>query len=143
AVVDAIREVRPPFSPDAVVAEFAALLKAYGVLTVWGDRYGGVWPRERFGGHGITYQIASKTASDFYCDLLPVPTSRRPELPDPPRLISQLCQFERHAGSAKDSVKHPPGAHDDIINSVAGAIVTALTVATQEVTSFPPPFVTG
>jgi hypothetical protein len=29
AVVDAIREVRPPFSPKDVVAEFAALLKSY------------------------------------------------------------------------------------------------------------------
>jgi hypothetical protein len=143
AVTDAIREVRPPFSPDAVVAEFAALLRAYGVHTVWGDRYGGQWPRERFAVHGIQYQIAGKSASDFYCELLPVLNSRRAELPDHQRLVSQLCQLERHAGSAKDNVKHPPGAHDDVANAVAGAIVTALIAATQEVTSFPMPFVTG
>jgi len=141
AVVDVIREVRPPFSPDAVVAEFSALLKAYGILAVWGDRYGGVWPRERFGVHGINYQIPNKSASDFYCELLPVLNSRRAELLDHPRLVSQLCQLERHAGSAKDNIRHPPSGHDDIVNAVAGVIVMMLTVAAQEVTSFPMPFV--
>jgi hypothetical protein len=33
-VLDLIREVRPPFSPDAVTAEFASLLKAYGPYRV-------------------------------------------------------------------------------------------------------------
>jgi hypothetical protein len=46
-VVDAVRERRPPFSPDDVVIEFAATLKSYGVGTVQGDRYGGEWPRGR------------------------------------------------------------------------------------------------
>ena len=31
AVIDALREVKPPFSPESVVAEFAALLKTYGI----------------------------------------------------------------------------------------------------------------
>jgi hypothetical protein len=30
-ISDAIREARPPFSPDAVVDDFAALLKSYRV----------------------------------------------------------------------------------------------------------------
>ena len=62
AVLDLVREVRPPFSPDAVVAEFAATLKAYGISKVIGDRYGGLWPRERFAAHGIEYVVADKTA---------------------------------------------------------------------------------
>lgn len=143
AVVDLIRETRPPFSPDVVVAEFAALLKAYGVTTVWGDRYGGQWPRERFGVHGVNYQIPGKSASDFYCELLPVLNSRRAELLDHARLVTQLSQLERHAGNAKDNIKHPPGGHDDVVNAVAGAIMTALTAAVQEVTSFPMPFFEG
>jgi hypothetical protein len=44
-VLDAVREHRPPFSPDDVVAEFAALLKSYGISSVRGDRFGGEWPR--------------------------------------------------------------------------------------------------
>jgi hypothetical protein len=41
-VLDLVRERRPPFSPDDVVNEFSALLKAYGVSIVRGDRYGGL-----------------------------------------------------------------------------------------------------
>jgi hypothetical protein len=139
-VLDLVREARPPFSPDAVVAEFAALLKAYGVPTVRGDRYGGIWPRERFCVHGIDYQVVSKTTSDIYVELLPILNSGRVELLDHPRLIAQLCQLERSpARSGKDTIGHPPGAHDDIVNAVAGAIVMAQASALQEPTSFPMP----
>jgi hypothetical protein len=34
AVLDCVREVRPPFSPDTVVEEFATLLKSYGISRV-------------------------------------------------------------------------------------------------------------
>jgi hypothetical protein len=37
----------------SVLAEYAALLKSYGFTRVIGDRYGGMWPRERFAAHGI------------------------------------------------------------------------------------------
>ena len=47
-VLDAVREVKPPFSPESVVSEFARLLKAYRVSIVTGDRYGGEWPRDSF-----------------------------------------------------------------------------------------------
>jgi hypothetical protein len=138
-ITDLIREVRPPFSPDGVIAEFTSLLKAYGIHTVWGDRYAGVWPRERFAVHGVDYQIPGKTASDLYTELLPILNSRRAELPDNSRLISQLCQLERHAGSVKDKIQHPPGAHDDIANAVAGALVMAMR-ADVGVTLPPPNF---
>ena len=36
-IIDAIREARPPFSPDAVVDDFAALLKSYRVSRVTGE----------------------------------------------------------------------------------------------------------
>lgn len=40
-ILDALREVKPPFSPEAVVIELAALLKSYRVTRVSGDRYAG------------------------------------------------------------------------------------------------------
>jgi hypothetical protein len=132
AVIDLVREVKPPFSPDGLVAEFAALLKAYGISAVWGDRYAGIWPRERFAVHGVSYQVPKQSASDLYTALLPVLNSHRAELPDNPRLISQLCQLERHAGSTKDNVRHPPGGHDDVANAVAGAVVMALAAAVRD-----------
>jgi hypothetical protein len=41
AVLDAIREVCPPFSHANVVSEFSATCKTYGCFTVSGDRYSG------------------------------------------------------------------------------------------------------
>jgi hypothetical protein len=50
AVLDCVREVRAPFQPEAVVADFCTTLAAYGVAKVTGDRYAGEWPREQFAG---------------------------------------------------------------------------------------------
>jgi hypothetical protein len=87
-VLDAVRERRPPFSPEDVVGEFAALLRAYRVQRVTGDCYVGEWPRERFREHGITYEPAQKPKSDLYRDLLPAINSRKLDLLDDPRLIT-------------------------------------------------------
>ena len=126
AVLDAVREVRPPFSPDDVVIEFSRLLKSYGITTVCGDRYGGLWPRERFQVHGIEYECSEKPKSTIYGELLPILNSGRAELLDLPRLTAQLCGLERRtARGGRDSIDHPPGAHDDVINAAGGAIVRA------------------
>jgi hypothetical protein len=132
-VVDAVREAKPPFSPEAIVAEFAALCKSYGVHTVWGDRYAGEWPRERFRTHGIDYQIDGKTKSEFFLEFLPVLNSHRMELLDHKKLVAQLCQLERVAGPAKSTIKKPKGGHDDVANAVAIAAVLALKFATAYV----------
>jgi hypothetical protein len=123
-IVDAIREVRAPFSPEAVVDEFATLLKIYGMTAVSGDRYAGQWPRERFKVHGIDYQVSEKTKNDIYRDLLPIINSRQCDLLDHPRLFGQLVSLERRtARGGRDSIDHPPGAHDDVANAVAGVVV--------------------
>ena len=46
------------------------------------------------------------------------------ELLDCPRLSAQLCSLERRtARGGKDSIDHPPGGHDDLVNAAAGALV--------------------
>ncbi|MBI4516471.1 MAG: hypothetical protein HY699_11725 [Deltaproteobacteria bacterium] len=123
-ILDAVRERRPPFSPADVVSEFASLLKTYRVSTVTGDRYAGEWPREKFREHGIEYRVSEKVRSDLYRDLLPLLNSGQVELLDHPRLIGQLCSLERRtARGGKDSIDHAPGAHDDIANAAAGAVI--------------------
>jgi len=122
-VLDAIRERKPPFSPDDVVIEFAALLKSYGIHRIAGDRYAGEWPRERFRAHRISYEPADKPKSDLYRDMLPLLNSGRVELLDHSRLVAQLCGLERRtARSGRDSIDHAPGGHDDLCNAVAGVI---------------------
>jgi hypothetical protein len=125
-MVDAIRERRPPFSPEDVVAEFSGLLKTYRVNRVTGDRYAGEWPVERFRAHGITYEPAAKPKSDLYRDLLPLINGRRLDLLDEPRLLAQLVGLERRtARGGRDSIDHAPGSHDDVANAVAGVAAAA------------------
>jgi hypothetical protein len=55
-------------------------------------------------------------------DLLPLVNSRRIDLLDNQKLISQLCGLERRtARGGRDSIDHGPGQHDDVANAVAGA----------------------
>jgi hypothetical protein len=123
AVLDATRERKPPFSPEGVVADFAALLKSYGISSVTGDRYAGEWPREQFRKHGISYLIADRPRSDLYRDLLPVLNSGSVDLLDDDKLVNQIVGLERRvARGGKESIDHGPGAHDDIANSVAGLV---------------------
>jgi hypothetical protein len=120
-VLDALRERMPPFSPEDVVAEFSELLKSYRVSKITGDRYAGEWPRERFREHGIVYEPAQKPKSDLYRDLLPAINSRKLDLLDDARLLTQLVSLERRtARGGRDSIDHAPGAHDDLANAVAG-----------------------
>lgn len=132
AFLDAVREARPPFSPEAVVSEFARLCDRYGVRRVVGDRYAGEWPRERFRNHGIDYDPSPKVKNDIYIDFLPLLNSRQVGLLDHDRLVPQLIGLERRiARSGRDSIDHAPGSHDDIANAVAGALV-AVSVVTDE-----------
>jgi len=51
--------------------------------------------------------------------------------------------LERHVGTGgKDTIQHPAGGHDDVINAVAAALVKAFN-APQELETFPMPFVAG
>lgn len=126
AVLDALRERKPPFSPEDVVQEFAATLKAYGLREVTGDRYAGEWPRERFREAGITYQLSERTKGTIYLDALPLLNSRKVELLEHRTLIAQLCGLERRtARGGRDSIDHAPGAHDDIANAAMGALLLA------------------
>lgn len=133
-ILDLVLERKPPFSPDSVAKEFADTIKGYGIASVTGDRYGGLWPRERFATHGVDYLTAPQTKSEIYLALLRLLNSSRTELLDNARLTTQLCSLERRtARGGRDSVDHSPGAHDDVVNAAAGALVAASQLAAQEV----------
>ena len=122
AIIDAIREARAPFSPDAVVHDFAALLKSYHVSRVTGDRYAGEFPRELFRRHGIAYDLAKQTKSELFRDLLPLLNSGRIVLPRNDRLQGQIVGLERRTSAVgRDTISHPDRGHDDVANAVAGA----------------------
>jgi len=121
--VDAVREVRPPFSPSAVVDDFAALLQRYRISKVVGDHYGGEFVREPFHRHGISYEVCKQPKSDLFRDMLPLLNSGQITLPQNDRLIAQIVGLERRVSrGGKDSIGHPPHGHDDVANAVAGVV---------------------
>jgi hypothetical protein len=123
AILDALREVRPPFSPESVVVEFATLLRSYRVGSAQGDHYGGEWPRERFREAGITYEPCKAAKSELYKNCLSALNSRRVELLDNDRLVAQLVSLERKVGrSGRDVIDHPPNQHDDVCNAACGVL---------------------
>ena len=126
-VIDAVREHRPPFSPEAVVADFVVELGRYGIKSAVADRWGSEFVRERFERLGVHLEQSAKPKSELYGELLPVINSGKIELLDNTRLIAQLVGLERRTSrSGKDSIDHAPGSgpgsHDDLINSVAIAV---------------------
>jgi hypothetical protein len=132
-VLDVLREHRPPLNLDAVTAEFCFILKTYGVTSVEGDHYAGEWPRERFAAPKtsddtykpqVTYKTSEKNKSDIYREWLPLVNTRRVVLLDEPRMINQAAVLERKTSRlGKDSIDHPKGGHDDVVNVAAGVLV--------------------
>ena len=131
-ITDCLREVKPPFSPEQVVAEFSKLLRTYRVNKVISDRYAGVWVTEQFSRFNILCEQSARPKSELYLDLLPLINSRRIQLLDNPKLIAQLTGLERRtARGGKDSIDHGPGGHDDLSNCVAG--LASLCVNSNEI----------
>jgi hypothetical protein len=120
-VIDCLREIRAPFSPEVACAEFASTLKQYGLTSVTGDRYAGEWPREQLAKFGCHYAPSQKVKSELYLDLLPLLNSRRIDLLDNARANAQILNLERRtARGGRDSIDHPPGQKDDLGNVIAG-----------------------
>ena len=126
-VLDVIREHKPPFSPEFVVAEFADLVRKYRCSQAFGDRYAGEWVVEQFQKHSVHYEASERTKSELYLDVLPLINSRAVALLEHEKLARQLVSLERTQArfGSRDRVDHPRGMHDDVANAAAGAIVLA------------------
>jgi len=124
AVLDALYERAPPFSPQATVAEIASLLRQYGIHRATGDRYAGDWPAEAFRDHGVTYEPSELTRSEIYAEAIPLFTSGRVRLLDNRRVVDQFAGLRRRVQpGGREQIDHGPNAHDDLCNSAAGALV--------------------
>jgi len=125
-ILDQLLERRPPFSPENVVAEFAAVLKEYRICSVVSDRYAGQWVAESFAKVGIGVNYSELSASGLYEETLPLINAGKVELIDNSRLLNQFSSLERRVRSGgKDLITHPPGGHDDSANAAAGGIFYA------------------
>jgi hypothetical protein len=126
SILDAVREWRPPFSPEAVVHEACALLQKYRCTKVRGDRWGGEFVAEQFKRGGVFYEPTEFSKSELYIDLVGLVNSGAVDLLKNERLVQQLTGLERRTTrGGRDTVDHPPGGHDDLANCVAGALTCA------------------
>jgi hypothetical protein len=71
-VADLIRGWEPPFDPQGVTCEVAALAKEYGCHDLFGDNYSGAWVSESFKAAGVRYRTAEKPKSQLYLESLPL-----------------------------------------------------------------------
>lgn len=130
AIVDLMLERKAPHDPVKVAEEFAALLHAYHLTEVTGDRYGGEWPVATFKKFGIKYNLAEKTASELYLAALPMFSGGVIELPASDRLRGQLCGLLRRTSTGgRDQViaGQSDSSHSDLANATIGAVILAST----------------
>jgi hypothetical protein len=119
--IDATREIQPPFSPEAVIDEFAALLKCYRISKASGIVMPASFPvsNSESAASNTDAQIKPSPicfAMCFHCSIA------RIVLPKSERLVNQLCGLERRVSKGgRDSIDHAPSSKDDLANAVAGA----------------------
>ena len=133
AVLDVVRATRPPFDPAAVVENYAALIHEYHLAEVTGDAYSAEWVAAAFKERGVRYLTSPLNKSAIYLEALPLFTRGEVELPPDRLLLTELAQLERRtARGGRDSVDHPPRAHDDTANAACGALVEAARAARRK-----------
>ena len=121
--LDAIRERRPPFSPDAVVAEFSALLKSYRVTRAEADKWGGTGWARRFVRTASTSSQCEAKERDLYRDVAAIKRrALRVARPSASHLTA-LRPGASHVARRPRFIDHAPGGHDDLANAVAGALL--------------------
>jgi hypothetical protein len=130
-IVDLCRERKPRFVPRDVIAEFAQLLKLYGVTSVMSDAFAGGFHADEWTRNGITFRSCPRTTSENYLHALPLLLSGRVRLIDSSMLRARLASLERHVLAGREVVRHPAmaSAHDDIAAAAAGAIAAVKQAA--------------
>ncbi len=122
-VVDALLDIRPPFSTGEAASRVAGLCRTYALTSVTGDHYGGDWPAEALQVRGITYLCSPLPKSDLYREAIATFSNGLVDLLDDARLIRQLRTVQRRAQpGGRSSFDCPKGSPDDCSNAVVGAI---------------------
>ena len=128
-VADVVRGKRAPFDPHYVVAEYAALLRDYGLREVIGDNYSAAWAESSFKDAGIRYERSEVAKSQLYIETLPLFMRGVVSIPNHAILIRELRLLERRATRVgRDIVDHGRNGSDDHCNVLCGMLHTLATV---------------
>jgi hypothetical protein len=135
AMLDWAIEVKAPFVPAEAVAQIAAVLRSYHQAETTADRDGAAWVVDAFARHGIMLKHSERDRSAIYVEALPLFSGGRVRLLDNDRIVAQFAALERRAmPGGRDRVDHPQrgGGADDLCNSVAGALVSVMSVTAAD-----------
>jgi hypothetical protein len=125
-VLDLTFEKWPPFNPMTTIAEIAAILRQYKISTIRGDRYSVGFVVDGFNRERIEYRESRLDRSEAYLSFLPIMAAGQGLLLDNKRTIAQFTGLVRRTfPGGRDKVDHDLGAHDDLANAVALAMVLA------------------
>lgn len=123
AILDLLRERKPPFVFHEVIAEFAQILKAYGISQIWGDHHAFKLFADEWKKHGIVMKESENSTTENYLRALPLVLGRRARLLDNTTLKNQLLSLEIHATDGKEKVECPQNARDDVAVAACCALV--------------------
>jgi hypothetical protein len=108
------------------IAEIAAILRQYKISTITGDRYSVGFVVDGFNRERIEYRESRLDRSEAYLSFLPIMAAGQGLLLDNKRTIAQFTGLVRRTfPDGRDKVDHDLGAHDDLANAVALAMVLA------------------
>ena len=131
AVLDCVREVRPPFSPEKVATDFVRILRSYGLFSAQGDHHLRGLLEDVFRRHGVRYHASASSKTNLFADLVACVSARSVDLLDNDRLREQVLALEAQSMAGGHEKIGMPRArdgralHDDLVNAAAGALARA------------------
>jgi hypothetical protein len=134
-----VRERKPRFIPGQVIAEFAELLKQYGIDQIQSDSYAIGFHQDEWRRHNIKLIPCEHTTSENYLRVLPLLMAGTVRLVDNATLRHQLSSLERKVGAGdREQVSHPAyaNAHDDVSCAACGALALCAKYGNYELPGF-------
>ncbi len=126
AVLDLLRERKPPFRPLEVVGEYAQVLKAYGIHEVFCDAHAFEPFADEWRRHGVTAKKSDNKTVENYLIARPLIQSNRFRFLDDKTLKNQLLNLEHgFTLHGHESILPPHGGHDDVAAAAIGSLVAA------------------
>jgi hypothetical protein len=122
AILDLLRERKPPFIAYEVIADWVKILKAYNIGEIWLDGYGFKYFQDEWRKHNIIARKGDSSTAENYAHGQPLMLGGRMRLLDHGELCNQLLSLERSTVDGPEKIE--TNAHDDVAAAAIGALVT-------------------
>jgi hypothetical protein len=128
-VLDLLLEIQPPYNPVSACADFASVLRRYGLTSATSDAWAASFAVEAFRRHGITLEQTALSKTQIYTLALSAVNSEIVALLDDPRFVYQATMLSRQA---EGRIDHPRSGHDDRVNCAFGVLTLPLAQPTPQ-----------